>query len=100
MGGTCSLQTICSYSGLIKQTINSSIRKLESENIIEVRKENGKNKKVILTDKGHEYAKNTVLKIIKIENEIMDSWSKEEVEQYIFQTKKYLGMLRDKMEEM
>lgn len=100
MGGTCSLQTKCSYSGLTKQTINSSIRKLESENIIEVRKENGKNKKVILTDKGHEYAKNTVLKIIKIENEIMDSWSKEEVEQYIFQTKKYLGMLRDKMEEM
>lgn len=100
MGGTCSLQTICSYSGLTKQTINSSIRKLESENIIEIRKENGKNKKVILTDKGHEYAKNTVLKIIKIENEIMDSWSKEEVEQYLFLTEKYLGMLRDKMKEM
>lgn len=100
MGGECSLQTICSYSGLAKQTVNSAIRKLEADGAIVLLQENGKNKNVKLTESGKTLTDNTVAKIMKIENDIMASWTKEEVEQYLSLTERYLHMLREKMEEM
>ena len=100
MGGECSLQTICSFSGLAKQTINSALRKLEKEDVVILKQQNGKNKNAKLTDKGVKLAENTVAKIMKIENEIMESWTKEEVQQYLSLTERYLNMLKEKMEEM
>ena len=100
MGGECSLQTICSFSGLAKQTVNSALRKLEKEEVVILKQQNGRNKNVELTDKGMELAENTVAKIMKIENEIMESWTKEEVQQYLSLTERYLNMLKEKLEEM
>lgn len=100
IGGECSLQTICSFSGLAKQTINSALRKLEKEDVVILKQQNGKNKNAKLTDKGVKLAENTVAKIMKIENEIMESWTKEEVQQYLSLTERYLNMLKEKMEEM
>lgn len=100
MGGECSLQTICSFSGLAKQTVNSALRKLEKEEVVILKQQNGRNKNVKLTDKGIELAENTVAKIMKIENEIMESWTKEEVQQYLSLTERYLNMLKEKLEEM
>lgn len=100
MGGECSLQTICSFSGLAKQTINSALRKLEKEDVVILKQQNGKNKNAKLTDKGVKLAENTVAKIMKIENEIMESWTKEEVQQYLSLTERYLNMLKEKMEEI
>lgn len=100
MGGECSLQTICSFSGLAKQTVNSALRKLEKEEVVILKQHNGRNKNVELTDKGMKLAENTVAKIMKIENEIMESWTKEEVQQYLSLTERYLNMLKEKLEEM
>ena len=100
MEGECSLQTICSFSGLAKQTVNSALRKLEKEEVVILKQQNGRNKNVKLTDKGMKLAENTVAKIMKIENEIMESWTKEEVQQYLSLTERYLNMLKEKLEEM
>ncbi len=100
MGGECSLQTICSFSGLAKQTVNSALRKLEREEVVILKQQNGRNKNVKLTDKGMKLAENTVAKIMKIENEIMESWTKEEVQQYLSLTERYLNMLKEKLEEI
>lgn len=100
MGGECSLQTICSFSGLAKQTVNSALRKLEKEEVVILKQQNGRNKNVKLTDKGMKLAENTVAKIMKVENEIMESWTKEEVQQYLSLTERYLNMLKEKLEEM
>lgn len=100
MGGECSLQTICSFSGLAKQTVNSALRKLEKEEVVILKQQNGRNKNVKLTNKGVKLAENTVVRIMKIENEIMESWTKEEVQQYLSLTERYLNMLKEKLEEM
>ncbi len=100
MGGECSLQTICSFSGLAKQTVNSALRKLEKEEVVILKQQNGRNKNAKLTDKGMKLAENTVAKIMKIENEIMESWTKEEVQQYLSLTERYLNMLKEKLEEI
>lgn len=96
-GERCLLSDICS-TGISKQTINSAIRKLETEGIVYLEQFNKKKKSVCLTSKGKEFVKNTVARVIKIENEIFESWSKEEQELYLGLTQRYLQAFKKKIE--
>lgn len=89
-GGSCMLQDICHNSGISKQTINSALRKLESEGIIYLESAGTKNKKVCLTEQGKHLADHTAGKIIEIENDIFSSWANEDVEKYLELTERYL----------
>jgi len=60
----------------------------------------GKKKRVCLTDKGKKMAEDTVVRLIEIENSILDSWPEEEVEQYLRLTGKYLQEFREKIKEL
>lgn len=99
-GGSCLLQRICYYTGLSKQTVNSALRKLESENIVYLELAGAKNKIVYLTETGRILAKNTAGQIIEAENEIFASWSREDVEKYLQLTECYLSALREKAKNM
>lgn len=99
-GGACQLNDIVRLSSISKQTVNSSLRKLESEELIYLQTYNGRKKLVCLTDKGTVLVKNTVLRIIEIENEIYGSWSEAERTMYMELTKKYLSQFREKMKEL
>lgn len=99
-GDSCLLNDICILSGTSKQTINSALRKLEAEGILYLETFNGRKKKVCLTDKGKATVKNTVVRLIKIENDILDSWSKEEQEQYLELTQRYLISFKNKIKEL
>lgn len=106
-GGECPLQEICRLSGLSKQTINSSVRKLESEGIVRLELRNSENrktgeasfpwrKKVCLTEKGQIFAEQTAGQVLQIENDIFASWPQEDVLKYIQLTETYLLALRSK----
>lgn len=99
-GESCMLNDICKLSGTSKQTINSSLRKLESEGIVYLERANGRRKKVCLTDKGKDLTNNTVVRLIKIENEIFGLWTKTERETYIQLTQKYLTTFKEKIKEL
>lgn len=99
-GDECQLKDICLKSGLSKQTINSSIRNLERENIVYLTQSEKKGKKVHLTTKGKEITENTALRLITIENEILDAWSEEDVKTYLFLTEKYLNDFKKKVKEL
>ncbi|MGN0432659.1 MAG: MarR family winged helix-turn-helix transcriptional regulator [Lachnospiraceae bacterium] len=99
-GEECLLRDITKMSGISKQTINSALRKLESDGIVYLEIFSGKKKKVCLTDSGKALVKNTVLKIIEAENEIFNSWSREERDIYIKLTQKYLSAFREKVKEL
>lgn len=88
--GSCLLRDICRNSGISKQTINSALRKLESEGIIYLESVGTRNKKVCLTEQGKHLADRTAGKIIEIENEIFASWEKEDMEKYLELTGRYL----------
>ena len=45
-------------------------------------------------------AEDTVVRLIEIENSILDSWPEEEVEQYLQLTGKYLQEFREKIKEL
>lgn len=93
--GECLLGDLTSSAS--KQTINSALRKLEADGIVRLETFRGRKKKVRLTDKGEQYVKDTVYPIIRIENEISDSWSEEEKNTYIELTRRYLEAFREKL---
>ncbi len=97
-GGECMLGDIT--SGASKQTINSALRKLESEGIVYLETFEGRKKKVYLTEKGRQLAKDTAFRIIEAENEIFASWSDEEKSIYIDLTQRYLADFKQKVKEL
>ncbi len=100
IGEPTQIKDICKHTATSKQTINSALRKLEIENIIYLKFSNGKSKNVFLTDKGKLLVEKTVKKIILIENEIFNSWSKEELEVYFRLLEKYNYQFKDKIKMM
>lgn len=99
-GESCLLQDICRQSGLSKQTINSSLRKLETGNILYLEMAGAKSKRVTLTDAGKALAQKTALQVINTENEIFASWSREDVEKYLELTEDYLTALKEKAKQL
>ena len=98
-GSSCLLRDICRYSGLSKQTVNSALRKLEVEGVVYLEPVSARSKCVFLTEAGQALAAETAGKIIRIENDIFDSWPREDVEQYLELTERFLLALRKKAEE-
>lgn len=96
-GEECLLSDVTHLSGMSKQTLNSALRKLEKEGIVQSEKFQGKQKKILLTNQGKILVKNTVLPLIKIENEIFESWTKREREIYIELTERYLLAFKEKI---
>lgn len=99
-GGDCPLGEICRLSGISKQTINSALRKLEAEGIVYLEASGRRKKRVCLTEQGRKLAEETVVKLIEIENGILDSWSRQELEQYLELTRRYLDSFRAKVREL
>lgn len=88
------LSEICRLSGLSRQTVNSSIRKLEAQGIVYLEKVGSKNKEVYLTAAGKALAERTVLRIQQAENAIFASWPIEDVEKYLDLTERFLTSLK------
>lgn len=99
-GGTCLLSDIYKQSGISKQTVNSAIRKLESEEILYLEQENGRGKRVHLTEKGKDYVEKNVARLYAAECEIFASWTEEEIDSYICFMEKYNEMFRQQLEQM
>lgn len=99
-GSSCPLRDICLRSGLSKQTVNSALRKLEAEGVVYLEPVSARSKSVCLTEAGQALAAETAGKIIRIENDIFDSWPQADVEQYLELTERFLLALREKAEQL
>lgn len=99
-GTSCLLQDICRRSGLSKQTVNSAIRKLESDGILYLESAGPKAKNVCLTKAGIHLAGQTAGRVIQIENEIFASWPQEDVQNYLGLTEAFLRALQEKAKDL
>lgn len=99
-GESCPLQEICRRSGISKQTINSGLRKLETEGIVYLEQTGARGKNVCLTEKGKALARNTAIRVIEAENGILASWPKEDVEKYLELTERFLIAIKEKAKEI
>ena len=99
-GEACLLADVCRLTGLSKQTINSAIRKLEGEGILTTEAEDGRAKRLRLTEQGERYASDTALRILLSENEVLSSWPREDVETYLTLMERFLRDLREKAQTL
>lgn len=99
-GGECLLSDITHISGVSRQTVNSSLRKLEQSGTVTTSAVDGKLKKVCLTDSGRAMAEKTAGRIIEIENKIFSLWPKQDIETYLELSQRYLTMLKDQVKEL
>lgn len=99
-GSSCPLRDICLRSGLSKQMVNSALRKLEAEGVVYLEPVSARSKSVCLTEAGQALAAKTAGRIIRIENDIFDSWPQADAEQYLELTERFLLALREKAEQL
>lgn len=99
-GNECPVCEIVRVSGISKQTINSSLRNLENNGILYLENAGGRRKNAVLTDKGKEFAEKSALKVLHIENEILNSWTTDERTAYIKLTEKFICSFREKVKEL
>ena len=92
---------ICNMMFMPKQTVNSSLKKMEAEGYIELLNINDKrSKQVCLTEKGVDLANNTVDIIISKENNALSKMDKEEQALFINLFKKYKDLLKESFMEI
>ena len=77
-----------------RQTINSSIQKLERDGMISMKQGKGRNTIVCLTEKGEQFASKAIYPLFEIENKIWNAWTEKEQEQYLCLTMKYRDALK------
>lgn len=95
-GDCCLLRDICHYTGMSKQTVNSSLRKLEEEKILYRELVDGKNKMIHLTQEGKILAERTAGRVLATEDEIFASWPPEDVQKYLELTENFMLALKEK----
>jgi len=99
-GDRCLQSEIYKQTGISRQTINSAIRKLEKDGIVYLEQGQGRNTIVCLTDAGKEAADKKARSIIRIENEIFDEWTEEELRMYQELTERYRDSLKKKLDAL
>ena len=100
LGEGC-LQKDISYKSYInKKTINSTIKKLEKNGIIELRAGKYPNMHIYLTDFGKKYMEDNIIPIIEIENNVMGSVPDADFETFVSMYIKYSKIFRKEADKL
>lgn len=99
-GNGCLLSDVYKKSGISKQTVNSAVRKLETEEILYLEQHTGRSKRIFLTDRGKTFVRETVTRLYEAEAGAFDTWREEEVNTYINLMKKYADCLRQQIDRL
>ena len=91
--GSYPLSGIVKMTCISKQTVNSSLRNLESEGLVYLEKTSGRSKTVHLTER-------TVKIIRDEENAVFDRWSDEERKIYFELTERYIEEMKKVAERL
>lgn len=100
IGDNCLQKDICKYFSISKQTINSSIKKLEKQGLLELKSTNNKCVQIILTPKGLQLIKENILPIIKIEKNTFEEIGQKDCKELLRLTKKYKDTFNKKINEV
>lgn len=97
MGDNCLQRDICKSSCLPKQTIHSSIRKLEQSGYLTLTPGKGRSMHIHLTASGQQLIKEKLLPLIRIENGAFEDMSTEERSQLLLLSQKYTKALQTRL---
>ncbi len=99
-GTACPLSRIVRLTGISRQTINSALRKLEADGLVQLAPLRGRTKQVVLTPQGSELAERTVARVFAVDNAILDAWTQPERALYLELMQRYLVAFQEKTKEL
>lgn len=94
LGNGCLQKDICQMTFISKQTINSSIRKLEQGGYISLQKGKGRNMHIFLTELGEALMKEKIFPAIEIENQAFAEMSPEDSKEFLRLSAQFNSALR------
>lgn len=100
LGAGCLQKDICNVMLSSKQTINSSISKLEKEGYIRLEQGRGRDKHIYLTPKGEDLVQERIVPVIEMEKVSMEQLLPEERTQMLEITRKHLHLLKKNLKNL
>ena len=95
LGEGCTQRDICLQFSLTKQTVHSSVRKLEREGILSLRPGEGREVSLFLTDPGRELVREKVLPSMEAERAAAQRLTEEEWRTIIRLTEKWFALFQE-----
>lgn len=96
--GVCGLSELCSETNMARQTVHSTLRRLQQEGVLALFLRDGKNKEARLTPEGILLANKTAGRLVQMENEVLAGWNADDVAAYLALTERFLRDLQEKGE--
>ena len=84
---------IISSLSLSKQTVNSSIAKMQKEGLLYLSEKTGRQRQIYLTEAGKRIIREKIVPLVRLEESIFQSWTKEEREAFL----RLNGRFRDEL---
>ncbi|MCD2491269.1 MarR family transcriptional regulator [Lacrimispora sp. NSJ-141] len=100
LGNGCTQTEIYKYTFSNKQTVNSSVKKLNQDGLIEFQAGVGRELKIYLTAKGDTLVREKILPIEQAENEVFEEMTDNEHQEILRLMEKYLILFRNKIETL
>lgn len=100
LGEGCLQKDICYEAFANKQTVNSSIRKLEQDGYIYLKQGQGRDKHIFLTDTGRQFIEKYIVPVVQKENVAFTALKQEEQEEFLRLANIYANKLREKLREL
>ncbi len=100
LGDGCLQKDICYETFANKQTVHSSIRRLEEEGYLYLRQGRGRDKHIMLTEKGKQFLETHIVPVIRKENEAFTELRPQEQRELLRLTRRYIESLRSKLNEL
>ena len=96
----CTQTEVCRYACLNKQTVNSSVRRMVQDGLIELRPGEGREMCMHLTVRGERVMRERVLPVERAENEVFDEMPIEDQRTILRLMNHYLTFFRRKIDEL
>ncbi len=95
LGEGCLQKEISEISYLNKKTVNSTIKKLQKEEFIELKAGKYPNMHIYLTNKGREYMRENIIPIIEVESKALELMPLNEFATLVESYRKYIDNFRE-----
>lgn len=95
LGNGCLQRDICQMTFLSKQTIHSSVRKLEKDGYIFLKNGTGRSMHICLTSAGERLVNEKILPVIRIEQQSFGDMTPAETAELLRLNRKYASRLRE-----
>lgn len=99
-GDGCLQRDICKLSSISKQTVHSSIRKLEQEGYLYLKSGKGRDKQIFLTEAGERLVEEKIAPVIRMENAALEEMGERERDEMLRLTEKYITILQTRFNQI